>query len=178
MNDLEKRFVETFEKLGFYEYRKISTNEIVITQDVFDQCKRNTCGNFGKNHACPPRAGTEEERRARLTRYKDGFVVNYIASIKSSKDMKESMEIISKANDDLRLAFDGEDVMVLASGPCKFCETCAALMDEPCRFPDKTQYSMEGCGIDVVRMSINLKMTYNAGMGNAAFFTLVLYNNN
>ena len=43
-------------------------------------------------------------------------------------------------------------------------------------FSEKTQYSMEGSGIDVVRMAIDHKMTYNAGRGKVGYFTLVLYN--
>ncbi len=35
---------------------------------------------------------------------------------------------------------------------------------------------MEGSGIDVVRMSMNLDMTYNAGSGKIGFFALILYN--
>jgi len=65
--------------------------------------------------------------------------------------------------------------MVMAAGPCTVCEKCSALDDEPCRFPEETAYSMEGSGIDVVRMSMNAKMTYNAGLGKAAFFCLALY---
>jgi len=35
---------------------------------------------------------------------------------------------------------------------------------------------MEGSGIDVMRMSMNKKMIYNAGKGKVGFFSLVLYN--
>ncbi len=175
MNSLENRLIEAFQKFGFDEYKKIKTTEVVVTQDVFKQCERNTCGNFGKNHACPPRAGDEETRSARIMKYENAFVINKILPIKSRKDMEESMNILIEANKKLRNEFIHDDVVVMASGPCNICEECTALIDKPCRFPDKTQYSMEGCGIDVVRMSMNLKMTYNAGMGKAAFFALVLY---
>ncbi len=65
LRGLEERLPEAFTRLGFDEYRKITTNELVFSQDVLNQCARNTCGSFGKNYGCPPLAGSEEERKAR-----------------------------------------------------------------------------------------------------------------
>jgi len=174
--DLRERLIETFTKLGFDEYREIKVDNIVFSQDVFDQCARNTCGNFGKNHACPPGAGTEEERKARVQKYGHAFILCKIISIRSRKEMKESVEILDNLNKALRKEFTADDVLIMGAGPCTLCEKCSALEGEPCRFPDKKQYSMEGSGIDVVRMSMDQNMTYNAGMGKVGFFTLVLYN--
>jgi predicted metal-binding protein len=174
--DLRERLIEAFTKLGFDEYREIKVDNIVFSQDVFNQCARNTCGNFGKNHACPPGAGTEEERKARVRKYDQAFILCKIISILSGDDMMESMGILGNLNKALRKEFAAEDVLILGAGPCTLCEKCSALDGEPCRFPDKKQYSMEGNGIDVVRMSMDQKMTYNAGMGKVGFFSLVLYN--
>ena len=66
-NLLEQRLIEAFARLWFDEYKKISTKDIIFSRDVIEQCARNTCGNYGKNHSCPPLAGSEEERRARVT---------------------------------------------------------------------------------------------------------------
>lgn len=177
MEKLEKRLIEAFGTYGFYENKKIKTSDVIITQDVFKQCERNTCGNFGKNHACPPKAGSEEERIARVMKYEDAFLINIVLSIKSRQDMMDSGILFNDAVTKLQNEFESEDVLIMGAGPCLVCKECAALIDEPCRFPEKTQYSMEGSGIDVVRMSINSGMTYNAGMGKAAFFCMVLYRN-
>lgn len=173
---LKERLMKAFEAIGFDEYKEIKNSDIIFSQDVFDQCARNTCGNFGKNHGCPPAAGNEDERKARVSKYKNVFLLCKIASIGSRKEMASSMEILESANRDLRESFKDEEVMIMGAGPCTVCKTCAALESKPCPFPDKIQYSMEGSGIDVVRMSMKHKMTYNAGRGKVGFFTLVLYN--
>lgn len=173
---LKDRLIEAFKEIGFDEYREIETKDIIFSKDVFNQCARNTCGNFGKNHGCPPNAGSEDERKARVLKYKNAFIISKIASIKSRKEMMDSMEVIENINKALRKAFEEEDVFVMGAGPCTVCKVCNALDNEPCRFPEKIQYSMEGSGIDVVRMSMNHKMTYNAGRGKAGFFTLMLFN--
>ncbi|ABR48260.1 hypothetical protein Amet_2100 [Alkaliphilus metalliredigens QYMF] len=172
----KEQLIEAFKEIGFDEYREIKATDIIFSQDVFNQCAKNTCGNFNKNHGCPPRAGSEDERKARVLKYKNAFILSKIASIKSRKEMTDSMELILNINNNLRKTFEDEDVCIMGSGPCSVCKNCMALEDKPCSFPVKTQYSMEGSGIDVVRMSMNQKMTYNAGRGKVGFFTLALYN--
>ncbi|MFZ7133942.1 MAG: DUF2284 domain-containing protein [Eubacteriales bacterium] len=173
---LNDRLIAAFNEIGFDEYKEITVEDIIFSQDVFDQCARNTCGNFGKNHACPPKAGTEEERKARVLKYQHGFLISKIVPIKSRQEMVTSMETIDRINKTLRKIFSEDDVFIMGAGACTLCETCTALEEKPCRFPDKTQYSMEGSGIDVVSMSMNKQMTYNAGQGKVGYFTLVLYN--
>jgi predicted metal-binding protein len=173
---VKERLIEAFKEIGFDEYKEIKTNDIIFSQDVFKQCEKNTCGNFGINHACPPGAGTIDERKASVLKYENAFIISKIVSIKTRKEMMESLEIVAKVNKNLRSAFENEDIPIMGAGPCTKCKKCTALDNEPCRFPDKIEYSMEGSGIDVVRMSMNQKMTYNAGAGKIGYFTLVLYN--
>ncbi|HCX64046.1 MAG TPA: hypothetical protein DHN33_02390 [Eubacteriaceae bacterium] len=172
---IEETMEEAFEEIGFDEYREITTDEIIIEEDVFKQCEKNICGSFGKNHACPPQAGTEAERKARVNQYKKGYLLNKFGSINSRKEMEESMKEVEKAVRALRKRFRQEDVLVLGVGPCTLCKECTALEGDPCRHPELIEYSMEACGIDVVRMSMNKKMKYNAGGGKVGYFSLVLY---
>ena len=173
---LRERLLEAFKEIGFDEYKEIKSCDIVFSKDVFDQCAKNTCGHFGKNHGCPPLAGGEEEGKARVLKYKNGFLLCKIVSIKSRKGIEESIELVANINNELRRVMQDQEVLVLGAGPCTVCKRCGALDNKPCFFPEKTQYSMEGSGIDVVRMAIDHKMTYNAGRGKVGYFTLVLYN--
>lgn len=173
---LKEKLTAIFEQVGFDEYQEILTSDIIFSQDVFDQCAKNTCGNFGKNHACPPRAGNEEARKSRVLKYKKGYMLCKIVSLRSRQEMEDSMKLVSDTTKELRKAVAAEDVLIMGAGPCTVCTQCTALEEKPCRFPEKTQYSMEGSGIDVVRMSMQQKMTYNAGQGKVGYFTLVLFN--
>ncbi len=159
---------------GYDEYKEISFDDIVFDENVFSQCKRNTCGMYGKNYACPPRSGSMEDCRARLRKYTHFIIINKIVNIK--EDFNGAVAAVQKCADTLRELLAGEDAGVMAAGPCKICGECAALTDEPCRFPDKTVYSMEGSGMDVVRMSLNQHMTYNGGGGKIGYFALVVFN--
>lgn len=172
---VRERLIKAFEEIGFDEHKEIKSEDIIFSQDVFRQCERNTCGNFNKNHACPPGAGSEEERKARVLKYENAFLLNKIVPIRTRQEMTDSMLLIEEITKKLRKTFRDEDVSILGVGPCTLCESCTALVGEPCRLPDKKQYSMEGSGIDVVSMSMKQKMVYNAGAGKVGFFTLVLF---
>jgi predicted metal-binding protein len=90
--------------------------------------------------------------------------------------MQASIDELARIHRELRREFKDDDVLVMGAGPCRVCEKCAAIENQPCRFPDRTEYSMEGSGIDVVRTSKEQNMIYNAGGGKVGFFALVLYN--
>lgn len=170
---LRDRLIESFKELAYDEFKEIALDDIIFSTDVFSQCARNTCGNFGAYYTC--NGGTIEESKERILKYKQAFLVNKIVELKRGKEMMESLKCVADTNDALRKAFEDEKVMLMGAGPCTICKTCAIREEKPCRHPDKIQYSMEGSGIDVVRMSINHKMTYNAGRGKIGYFSLVLF---
>lgn len=173
---LKDRLVKVFRDLGFDDYKEVHIGDIIFSEEVFNLCAMNTCGNFGKNHGCPPSAGNHEAGKARVSPYQSGFLLNKILPIRSREAMKESGQTLNRMKNALIEKFQGEQLLVLGAGPCRVCATCTAMEGKSCRFPDKIQYSMEASGILVMSMAMNHKMTYNAGMGNAGFFMLALYN--
>ncbi|RBP68997.1 putative metal-binding protein [Alkalibaculum bacchi] len=170
---LKDRLIESFKEIGYDEFKEIELGEILFSKDVFAQCARNICGNFSKYHTC--KGSTIKESKEIISKYNHAFLINKIVELKRGKEMMESLKCVADANEALRKAFKDEEVMIMGAGPCTICKTCAITEEKPCRHPDKIQYSMEGSGIDVVRMSINEKMTYNAGRGKIGYFSLILF---
>ncbi|MFA0816219.1 MAG: DUF2284 domain-containing protein [Anaerofustis sp.] len=175
MKPSDNQLKEAFETLGFFEYKSLKSKEIPFSHDVYLQCERNTCGQFGKNHACPSETSSESERKNRILSFDDAYIISIKVPFRSKEDIENSGSILKEKLNLLRKNFPDQSVAVLGVGPCTLCESCTAPQGGPCRFPDKTQYSMEGCGIDVVKLSKQKEMTYNAGTGNMVFFATVLY---
>lgn len=175
-NSDASKMLDIFSMAGFSEVKTVATADIPVKEYVFEQCARNTCGSYGKNHACPPLSGSFAECASRVAAYPGAWVLSYITSMKSRAEMMEGSKRFSRAVDALRetLAAEHADVRVMGAGPCRICEECSALEGLDCRYPDETQYSMEGSGIDVVRLSMNLGMKYNSGEGTITYFALVL----
>ncbi|MBR4396067.1 MAG: DUF2284 domain-containing protein [Eubacteriaceae bacterium] len=161
---------------GFDEYKELSASDIIFSETVFRECARNTCGNYGRNHACPPKSGTMEENKARFLRYDNALLINKVVSMKGGREIiRESFGRMASSLENLRRATENMPVMVAGPGGCNICPECAAKEDEPCRHPDRIRYSMEGSGIDIMTMSIKQKMTYNDGKGGLGYFFIVMY---
>lgn len=179
MNDLKDRLTTAFDELGFSEHKLIRTEVIPFDQEVYKQCEKNTCGYFGKNHGCPPN-GSEEERKQRILKYKEAYLIGYTMDynfddIEDLEDLENNSFALNEVYQNLRKVFAQDDVVVMAVGPCTLCKTCTATDGQPCRFPEKTQYSMEGSGIDVVKLSMQEQMQYYAGPGKVVYFAIVLF---
>ncbi|MCL1913190.1 MAG: DUF2284 domain-containing protein [Eubacteriaceae bacterium] len=173
---LEERIILAIEEIGFDEYVKIPTTEIIFSDAVFAQCAKNICGNYGQNHSCPPRSGTREENAARFLKYENAIVLNKLVTLgRRYEIMDESGQTPRSMLEELREKLKGEEARVAGGGGCRICPECSAKTDEPCLYPDERQYSMEGSGMDIVSLSRKLKMTYNAGNNRLGFFSIVLY---
>jgi predicted metal-binding protein len=173
---IREELIKAIEETGFDEYKEIEIDDIVFSETVFSRCARNSCGNYGKNYACPPLSGTLETNIARIKAYKHSILVNKIISIKTRKEFNEGMQIIADVSKKLEEKVNSLGGKVAGPGCCTICKECAAITNEPCRFPDKIHLSLEGSGCDVVATSQRFGMKYNAGTQGIGFFFLVLYN--
>ena len=61
-----------------------------------------------------------------------------------------------------RLREDYPGLLALGTGGCKTCKKCT-YPDEPCRFPDRLTYSMEGFGLFVNKVCKDNGLEYNHG---------------
>lgn len=173
---LRDEIIEAVEAVGFDEYREIDAADLIFADAVFASCKQNTCGNYGKNHSCPPLSGDMEKNKSRFLKYDHAIILNKLAHMGDFYEkMEEAGKEVAATLNQLREKLDGKAVMIAGPGGCDRCDSCAAKEDEPCRFPDEKRYSMEGSGLDIVSMSRKENMTYNGGNNTLGFFMMVLY---
>jgi predicted metal-binding protein len=173
---LKDDIIKAINDAGFDEYKEISSKDLIFSEDVFGECAKNTCGNYGKNHSCPPLSGDMQENMARFLKYENGIIINKIVDM--GEFYEKMMTATKEAGDalqNLRDLLEDKPVLIAGPGGCRICKTCAAIDNEPCRFPDKRQYSMEGSGMDIVSMSRKFNMIYNAGDHKLGYFYIVMY---
>lgn len=173
---LREKIIAAIEAVGFDEYREIEATELIFSEDVFASCKANTCGNYGKNHSCPPLSGDMQKNRNRFTAYKQAIILNKIMFLGNYYEKIEACgHTVAHLLNCLREILSDEPVLIAGPGGCDHCDPCAAKTDEPCHFPDQKRYSMEGSGMDIVTLSRRLNMTYNGGDKKVGFFMVVMY---
>lgn len=160
----------------------VRVSDIIFSDQVRKYCEQNSCGQYGRNWACPPGVGPVSELKEKAGRFKHGFIVQTVHTLKNSFDLKGMMED-KKVHDRVmrevcnRAREKGlADFMCLSAGHCEICSTCTYQEGAPCRFPEKAMSSLEAYGIDVVRLAKDHGFPYHHGTGTVSYVGLVLYN--
>jgi len=150
-----------------YFYSFISKSEITIDREKYLNICQKNCNYYGKNYSCPPYAPKLSDYSKEYTKL---FVVMF--RIKMSQiDIEDNFERLKTSNNILRQEIEGlmrklescNKSKFLSSGPCKLCSRCLAVIDKPCRYPEKMRYSLEALGVDcahLIQKVFNKKMEW------------------
>ena len=170
------------EKYDFKEYKEFNTNLIRIDQAVRDMCRQNACGQYGKNHMCPPAIKDIEEWKTDILSYENAVMVTKVYTTESSFDMKAMFEGIADfqktlvgLKEKIVKQFPEKRLFLLGAGFCLMCKKCTYREGEPCRFPEKAFPSLEACGIDVMSLSKSVGVKYNNGKNTVTYLGVILY---
>jgi predicted metal-binding protein len=146
--DLEKLCAMGIER-GATHAKQISPASVVTAPWVRLKCQFG-CPSYGRGHCCPPRTPDHDATRAILDSYRRAILFH--VELAGSPDYQALYTEYGSAFVDLEgeLFKSGSyKAFLLLAGPCRLCEQCTAVDDEPCTFPWKARPCMEGCGIDV-----------------------------
>jgi predicted metal-binding protein len=175
-------FKLNLEKYDFTEYKPFDVGLIRFDQVVRNLCRQNKCGQYGKNHMCPPAIKDMDEWKQDILSFKNAVIVTKVYPTKSSFDMKGMLEgardfskTLGRIKEDIEKDYPLERKMVLGAGPCMLCKECTLMENKPCRFPDKAFPAIEACGIDVMSLSKTAGVKYNNGKNTVTYLGVILY---
>ena len=162
-----QELVDLAREYGFDDAGPLDVTKLEVLQDVRDACAKNTCGQYGASWACPPAFGDLEESRKIIEKYKSGIIVQSVQELEDSFDFEGIAELGQRHGKNFqkllkRLREDYPNLMPLGTGGCNTCKKCT-YPDEPCRFPDRLTYSMEGFGLFVNKVCKDNGLEYNHG---------------
>jgi len=156
---------------------------ILFNEDFRKQCEQNKCGSYNKNWMCPPAFGPIRDAKERALRFQQGLLIQSVHELKSSFDWKGMMaaalnhtEIFRNILDSMKKNYSFAEILPLNAGPCTYCEKCAFLDGEICRFPDKAVSSVEANGIDVMALEKACGIPYYNGKNTVSYVGLILFN--
>ncbi|MDR2516495.1 MAG: DUF2284 domain-containing protein [Spirochaetaceae bacterium] len=177
MADIVAEMWKIAEECGFSHIGNLQVDTIKLRVEARDGCAVNKCGRFGTSWSCPPGCGTLEECEAKIRAYKRGLLLQSTGELEDPMDSETMMgtafehgkrfdEFRKKVHEKAKGAF-------LIDGVCHQCEKCT-YPGEPCRFPDKTSYSLEGLGMIVSELCKDNNMLYYYGPNTITYTGAVL----
>lgn len=162
-------------KNGAYKAYLIDVDSIPFDEKLRAYCEVNQCGFIGKNYACPPYVGEAKDLIAEAKRYKMALVYQTIGKLTDSHDfegMEEAHrihgEVANRISKEIALSFNKQ--LDLRAGPCKVCEQCSVVDNEPCRYPEKKRASLEAYCINVSSLAKKCNMKYINGTNTVSYF--------
>ena len=168
--------------LGAFRASVIPVSEVTTDVSFRELCRKNVCGNYGKNWMCPPDAGDIDELIERLRSFEYILVYQSVGTLEDSYDF-EGMMAAAAAHRTLmnavRGAVDLRDdiprILYLGAGGCSVCDECAKKKEEPCRHPERATASLETYGVNVSRLAAAAGMNYINGQNTVTYFAAVLF---
>jgi predicted metal-binding protein len=175
-----ERIIQKIKEAGIFQYGIVNPSEINYRQEIREICKGNSCQQYGKTWACPPAVGTLIECKNRCLQYDTMIVFTgkfVIADNFDFEGMVYSMKEFKKISHDLDRVIKPylKNYIILSNEGCGMCNTCT-YPDEPCRFPEKLQHSIEGYGILVSQLAEMANVNYNNGENTITYFGALLFN--
>ena len=109
------------------------------------------------------------------------LVYQTVSTIEDSYDFEGMMEagnIHNRLTQDLynyvKEYMPNEKFLILGAGGCRICKSCAVLINEPCRHPERAIGSLEAYGINVSKLAQAAKMNYINGKDTVTYFGAIL----
>jgi len=178
MSSIFTELAITAKECGFTHYANLDVDTLEFQQEIRDMCNPEQCNRYDKSWSCPPACATLDEIRARVMEYKTGILVQTVGEIEDSLDWDGIMDAgrQHKENFGRMKAVIKEKhptVFAMGAGECKVCNECT-YPDNPCRYPDEMETSMEACGLFVSKVCSDNDLDYNYGSEAIAFTSCFL----
>jgi len=141
--------------IGFDDATWLDGLELQCEARLRKYCNPEGCPNHGNNWVCPPGCGSLEECAERASKFDQGILLQSVTKLRPNPT-DEDYKILNREHN-LRLqsfleGYSSEfaDILVLTSGGCVFCDTCA--FPKPCLKPTIRMNSLSAYGIDVGKL--------------------------
>jgi predicted metal-binding protein len=168
----------------FSDLKEIPAAGLILSEEVRNLCKQNTCGSYGKNWTCPPAVDSLDVFRERFATFDSMLIVYRVYPVKGSFDWKGMMAAANEFKErfqamkkEIEASVPDGNFLFLGAGGCHLCSPCAYVEGEPCRNPGDAVISLEACGIDVMRLMKDHGMKYYNGINTVTFIGGILFNN-
>lgn len=144
----------SFAKKLRFDAAILPVEEIPVNPEFRRYCEENRCGQYSRNHSCPPESGTPDELHERLLREKNALVLKTEWELTDYGDRYAILHGKEYHNENaLRivdaLKADGHSAVYAGCSCCSLCRQCSERSDKPCPFPERRYSCVSAYCIDV-----------------------------
>jgi len=166
------------EDCGFTNYAELDISTLDFMQEIRDMCNAQQCNSYNKSWSCPPACPSLEDMQKKALQYSTGILVQTVGDLEDGMDWDNIMEAGERHKENFgkmreTLNKNYSKLLALGAGVCKICETCT-YPENPCRYHDKMEISMEACGLYVSKICKDNNLPYNYGTEKVAFTSCFL----
>ena len=140
----------------------------------------NECPMYGKTWACPPAVGEVADCQGKCMSYKTCLMISTMAEVEDITNIEETLatrpdheEVTNQVLEMMR--GEGFDPYVLSTEACSFCQRCAYLDGQPCRYPEKMHPCVESHGINVVPVMETAGLEFQFGSNIVTWISLLFF---
>jgi len=176
--EIYKKLEDIAKQSGFTHYAQLDVSTLEFLQEVRDMCNPEKCRSYNRSWSCPPACASLEEIRECVKKYTKGILVQTVGELEDSMDWDNIIETGVRHKENFgrmreNLGKKHPSLLAMGAGECKVCEACT-YPDNPCRFPDKMEVSMEASGLFVSKVCKDNDLEYNYGPEKIAFTSCFL----
>ena len=147
----KSRIEEKISELPLAQYAWVRVEALTFSDRIRYVCQTE-CPMYGRSWACPPAVGTVEECRKRCERFEEAFILTTVTEVSDIANICETLSTRAPHEEITRqvrqiLAQEAEEVLVLSTEACAFCESCTYPEGKPCRHPERMFPCVESYGI-------------------------------
>ncbi len=144
---VEERLCE----LPIAQYAWVQIEDIPYSERIRYVCETE-CPMYGKSWACPPAVGPVKECQERCKSFSGALVITTVSEVQDISDLKETLATRAPHEEITRqvsqiLKEEAEEILVLSTESCAFCQTCTYPEGKPCRHPERMFPCVESYGI-------------------------------
>ena len=165
---------------GIHQAKIIDTDKIVFDASFRPYCEENLCGQYGKNHSCPPDCGTPEQMKAKVLAYKKALVIRTEWEISDFTQLEKMREAKKAHNAAMfrtieKLKEDGYIGFMIGASNCMLCSPCRRSIGAPCVHPELMYSCMAAYCIYVKKLAEDCGMDYDYRDGILPFFGMYVF---
>ena len=165
---------------GAYAAKVISVKEIEFDPSFRKYCEDNVCGQYGRNYACPPYAGTPQELKERACAFRQAVVFQTVTPLEGGMT-EDSLQAAKNQNNQVgdaiqeRLETEKRRSLRARAGQCSYCTECEAVKGKPCTYPPKGQISLSAFCVNVASLAETCGMKFQNGENTLTYFGVIFF---